>query len=105
MKTLIREVIKLDQQARQKIEALKKEREEISSAFKEMKADLKAQQKIEIEAQAKQLEIDAQTLFEERLAQYQQKTNIKEASILQQYEANKDQWLKDLMVFILGDVN
>jgi 5-methylcytosine-specific restriction endonuclease McrBC GTP-binding regulatory subunit McrB len=105
MKTLIREVIKLDQQARQKIEALKKEKEEISIAFKEMKADLKAQQKLEIDAQTKQLEIDAQALFEERLTQYQQKTTIKETSILEQYEANKDQWLKDLMDFILGDVN
>jgi seryl-tRNA(Sec) selenium transferase len=105
MKTLIREVIKLDQQAIQKIEALKKEKEEISIAFKEMKADLQAHQKLEIEVQTKQLEIDAQALFEERLTQYQQKTTIKETSILEQFEANKDQWLKDLMDFILGDVN
>src|SRR5690554_3271460 len=105
MKTLIREVLQLDQQARLEIEGLRKEKEELSNAFKEMKAELKKQQKLELEKQTKQLEIDAQKLFEERLAQYQEKTSIKEDNILKQYEANKDAWLKDLMHFVLGEDN
>ena len=105
MKTIIREVIQLDQQARLEIESLKKEKEELSNSFKEMKAELKKQQKLELEKQTKQLEADAKKLFEERLAQYQEKTAIKEANILKQYEANKDKWLKDLMDFVLGEDN
>ncbi len=103
MKTLIREVIQLDQQARQKIEALQQEKEDLFSSFKEMKLELKKQQLADIEAQTKQLEIDAKNLFEERLKEYQEKTTLKEQKILEQYEANKDAWLKSLMDFILGE--
>jgi|GEM_PF-990023 len=105
MKTLIREVIKLDQQARQKIEALRKEKEDLFTSFKQMKSELTKQQQLEIEKQTKQLELDAKALFEERLVEYQEKTTIKETNILKQYEANKDKWLQELMDFILGDVN
>nr|WIF88204.1 hypothetical protein QOL21_07040 [Acholeplasma laidlawii] len=38
-----------------------------------MKADLKNQQLLELENQTKQLEVDAQILFEQRLVQYQEK--------------------------------
>lgn len=105
MKTLIHEVIHLDQQARLEIEALKKEKEELFTAFKQMKAELKAQHLLEIEQQTKQLEMDAQILFEERLVQYQAKTTIRETNILKQYESHKDAWVKELMDFILGDDN
>src|SRR5690554_42477 len=105
MKTLIREVIQLDQQARLEIEELKKEKEELFNSFKEMKADLKNQQLLELEKQTKQLEVDAQILFEQRLVQYQEKNAIREANIVKQYEANKDVWLKELMDFILDEDN
>lgn len=105
MKTLIREVIQLDQQARLEIEELKREKEELFNSFKEMKADLKNQQLLELEKQTKQLEVDAQILFEQRLVQYQEKNAIREANIVKQYETNKDVWLKELMDFILGEDN
>lgn len=103
MKTLIREVIQLDQQARLKIDALKKEKEDLYSSFKKMKEELRLQQKNELAEQTKQLEVDAKTLFEARLKDYQEKTSLKEANILKQYEANKGKWLKELMDFMLGD--
>ncbi|WP_162146950.1 hypothetical protein [Acholeplasma granularum] len=105
MKTLIKEVLALDKQAQAKIESLKKEKNELFLIFKEMKEELSLQQKIELEKQTKQLEIDAKVLFDERLKQYTEKSNIKEAKILEQYEANKDKWLEDLMSFILGEEN
>lgn len=105
MKTLIREVIQLDQQARLEIEELKREKEELFNSFKEMKADLKNHQLLELEKQTKQLEVDAQILFEQRLVQYQEKNAIREANIVKQYEANRDVWLKELMDFILGEDN
>lgn len=100
MKKLIQEVIELDKQAQTKISLLKKEKEELFLAIKEMRQTMTKAHKKSLEAEIKRIEEEAQARYEARLKDIEYKAANKTANIEKYYAEHKDAWLADLLEFI-----
>src|SRR5690606_2566024 len=100
MKKLIHEVIELDKQAQNEISLLKKEKEELFLAIKEMRTELTTQHKKAINNEIAQIEKDAKELFDKRIAEIEAKAKNKETKIQAYYDEHKAEWIADLLAFI-----
>lgn len=97
MKELIHEVIELDKQAQAKILKLKKEKEELFSAFKSMKDELTQIQQQAIIVEKAQLEASIKSEYDALMEEAKKKALAKEKRISAYYEAHKKEWLDKLL--------
>lgn len=103
MDDVVDKIIALDKEGQAQINALEKEKRELSSYTKKMRVILG--KKYDAEAVKKAESIKAKIIknFEERVAQIESETVNKQKNIDSFYELQKEVWLKQLVEFCLKD--
>jgi len=103
MEEIVRQVIYLDKAGQAKIAALEKEKEQLSIVMKEMRQTLSSQYQKETEKQEAQIKEQIEKDFSCREQELKTLASEKEKIILHHYQDNKDEWLKQLLAFCLGE--
>lgn len=103
MDELVDKIITLDKEGQARINALEKEKQELSSYIKMMREKLGTKYKGESKEAIEKIELSLKSDYELRVEKILSDTKDKEANITSFYEKQKEVWLKQLLEFCLND--
>jgi len=93
---LVKEIISLDKQARQKIDALKEKKENLGQVIKKEVNEIEHQLTLEIETKIKETKIGFEASINEKEKKELELFQETLKKIKDRYTDNKDLWIKDI---------
>ncbi len=103
MDELVDKIIRLDKEGQARINALEKEKQQLSSYIKEMRETLGVKYDKARQEELDKFEIEIKSDYEVRRDNILNDTKEKEKNIASFYQKQKDIWLKQLLEFCLKD--